>query len=88
MQNTIVYHEGTASLEAVGTKVKAAGAVIKIGLDMHARLYVATAQCVTKRGNPRVRRSAWLRIIGISSIICDSQRRAKFRDALQSVGAK
>jgi transposase len=44
MQNTIVHYEGTASLEAVATKVKPGGAVIKIGLDVHARLYVAVAQ--------------------------------------------
>src|SRR5882724_240931 len=44
MQNTIVHYEGTASLEAVATKVKPRGAVIKIGLDVHARLYVAVAQ--------------------------------------------
>ena len=44
MKNTIVHYEGTASLEAVATKVKPRGAVIKIGLDMHARQYVAVAQ--------------------------------------------
>src|SRR5437867_12252693 len=44
MQNTIVHDEGATSLEAVATKVKPRGAVIKIGLDMHARLYVAVAQ--------------------------------------------
>ncbi|HZD95813.1 MAG TPA: IS110 family transposase [Candidatus Sulfotelmatobacter sp.] len=44
MQNTIVHHEGAASLEAVATKVKPRGARIKIGLDVHARLYVAVAQ--------------------------------------------
>jgi hypothetical protein len=33
MQNTFVHYEGTASLEAVATKVKPSGAVIKIGLD-------------------------------------------------------
>ena len=44
MQNTIVHYEGTASLEAVATKVRPTGAVIKIGLDVHARLYVAVAQ--------------------------------------------
>jgi transposase len=44
MQNTIVHYEGTASLEAVATKVKPAGAQIKIGLEVHARLYVAVAQ--------------------------------------------
>ena len=44
MQNTIVHYEGAASLEAVATKVKLRGAEIKIGLDVHARLYVAVAQ--------------------------------------------
>jgi transposase len=44
MQNTIVHDEGTASLEAVATKVKPSDAVIKIGLDVHARVYVAVAQ--------------------------------------------
>ena len=44
MQNTIVHYEGTTSLEAVATKVKPCGARIKIGLDVHARLYVAVAQ--------------------------------------------
>jgi hypothetical protein len=44
MQNTIVHYEGVASLEAAATKVKPRGARIKIGLDVHARLYVAVAQ--------------------------------------------
>jgi transposase len=44
MQNTIVHDEGAASLEAVATKVKPGGAQIKIGLDVHAQLYVAVAQ--------------------------------------------
>ena len=44
MKNTIVHYEGTASLEAVATKVKPCGARIKIGLDLHARLYVAVVQ--------------------------------------------
>ena len=44
MQNTIVHYEGAASLEAAATKVKPSGAQIKIGLDVHARLYVAVAQ--------------------------------------------
>jgi len=43
MHNTIVHYEGTTSLEAVATKVKPCGARIKIGLDVHARLYVAVA---------------------------------------------
>ena len=44
MQNTIVHHEGAASLEVVATKLKPKAAVIKIGLDVHMRLYVAVAQ--------------------------------------------
>src|SRR5215467_12967966 len=44
MENTIVHHEGAASLEAARTKVKLSRAIIKIGLDVHARLYVAVAQ--------------------------------------------
>jgi hypothetical protein len=44
MKNTIVHHEGAASLKAARTKVKLSGSVIKIGLDVHARLYVAVAQ--------------------------------------------
>ena len=44
MKNTIVHDEGTTSLEAVATKVKPCGAQIKIGLDVHARLYVAVVQ--------------------------------------------
>jgi hypothetical protein len=35
---------GAASLEAAATKGKPSGARIKIGLDVHARLYVAVAQ--------------------------------------------
>jgi hypothetical protein len=38
MQNTIVHYEGATSLEAVATKVKPSGAVIKIGLDVQVRL--------------------------------------------------
>jgi hypothetical protein len=44
MHNTIVHHEGAASLEVVATKLKPRAAVIKIGLDVHTRLYVAVAQ--------------------------------------------
>jgi transposase len=44
MQNTIVHNEGAASLEVAGTKVKLSSSMIKIGLDVHARLYVAVAQ--------------------------------------------
>src|SRR6516164_3964889 len=44
MKNTIVHDEGAASLEDAVGKVKLSGSMIKIGLDMHARLYVAVAQ--------------------------------------------
>src|SRR6266536_5533115 len=44
MKNTIVHHEGAASLEAVAIKLEPRAAVIKIGLDVHARQYVAVAQ--------------------------------------------
>ena len=44
MKNTIVHHEGAASPEAAVKKVKLSGSIIKIGLDVHARLYVAVAQ--------------------------------------------
>jgi hypothetical protein len=38
------HYEGAASLEAAASKVKPSGARIKIGLNVHARLYVAVAQ--------------------------------------------
>jgi len=44
MNNTIIHHEGAASLEVVVSRIKPGGAVIKIGLDVHARIYVAVAQ--------------------------------------------
>jgi transposase len=44
MTNTIVHYEGAASLEVAVNKVKLSRSIIKIGLDMHARLYVAVAQ--------------------------------------------
>jgi transposase len=44
MQNTIVHDEGAASLEVVATKVRRRVGLIKIGLDVHARQYVAVAQ--------------------------------------------
>jgi len=44
MKNTIVHHEGAASLEVAGKKIKLSGSIIKIGLDVHARTYVAVAQ--------------------------------------------
>src|ERR1043166_5542953 len=44
MKNTIVHHEGAASLEGAVDKIRLSGSIIKIGLDVHARLYVAVAQ--------------------------------------------
>lgn len=44
MQNTIVHHEGAASLKVAVKKVRLSGSIIKIGLDVHARIYVAVAQ--------------------------------------------
>ena len=44
MQNTIVQDEGAASLEVARTKVELSGSIIKIGLDVHAQVYVAVAQ--------------------------------------------
>ena len=44
MNKTIVHHEGVRSPERTGRKVKLTPAVIKVGLDVHAKLYVAVAQ--------------------------------------------
>ena len=44
MNKTIVHHEGAASLKVAGRKVQSRRAVIKIGLDVHLRVYVAVAQ--------------------------------------------
>lgn len=44
MTNTIVHYEGAPSLEVAVKKVKLSRSIIKIGLDVHARLYVAVAQ--------------------------------------------
>lgn len=44
MKNTIVHDEGAASLEDAVHRIKFSGSMIKIGLDVHARLYVAVAQ--------------------------------------------
>src|SRR6266705_5698090 len=44
MKNTIVDDEGAASLEDAVKRIKLSGSMIKIGLDVHARLYVAVAQ--------------------------------------------
>lgn len=44
MTNTIVHYEGAGSLEIAVGKVKLSRLIIKIGLDVHAGLYVAVAQ--------------------------------------------
>jgi transposase len=44
MKNTIVHHEGAASLEVAVKRIKPSRSIIKIGLDVHARVYVAVAQ--------------------------------------------
>jgi transposase len=44
MKNTIVKNEGTASPEVAGKRIELSRSIIKIGLDVHARLYVAVAQ--------------------------------------------
>ncbi len=44
MQNTIVHNEGATSPEGAVGKVKLPYSVIKLGLDMHARVYVVVAQ--------------------------------------------
>src|SRR5690242_16956740 len=44
MTNTIVHDEGAASPEVAVKKIKLSRSIIKIGLDVHARLYVAVAQ--------------------------------------------
>jgi transposase len=44
MQNTIVHYEGAASLEVAVKRIKLNSSIIKIGLDVHAHVYVAVAQ--------------------------------------------
>ena len=44
MKDTIVHHEGAASPEVAVNKIRVCRSVIKIGLDVHARVYVAVAQ--------------------------------------------
>lgn len=44
MQNTIVHNEGATSLEGAVGKVKLSRSIIKLGLDIHAKLYVVVAQ--------------------------------------------
>ena len=59
MKNTIVHHEGAASLEDAVGKVKLSGSIIKIGLDVHARLYVAVAQYDQLLPKPARRLAPW-----------------------------
>jgi transposase len=44
MNKTIVHHERAASLEATAKTVEPFSSVIKLGLDIHAKLYVVVAQ--------------------------------------------
>jgi transposase len=44
MYNTIVHHEGAPALTGAVHKVGFSGSVIKLGLDIHSRLYVVVAQ--------------------------------------------
>jgi transposase len=44
MKNTIVQDEGATSLEVAVNRIRPSGSIIKIGLDVHARVYVAVAQ--------------------------------------------
>jgi Transposase IS116/IS110/IS902 family len=59
MNRTIVHHEGATSLKAASHYINNCASTIKLGVDVHARLYVVVAQYVqrkvTKHGNPRLR---------------------------------
>jgi transposase len=44
MNKTIVHHERAAALTVASHNVKLSGSVIKLGLDIHSRLYVIVAQ--------------------------------------------
>ena len=44
MNKTIVHQEGAAALTVAGQQIASAPATIKLGLDIHARLYVVVAQ--------------------------------------------
>src|SRR4030095_9408459 len=44
MIKTIVHHEGVTSLKVTGHNVKLSGSVIKLGLDIHSKVYVVVAQ--------------------------------------------
>ena len=59
MQNTIVHDEGAASPEAAVRKVKLSGSIIKIGLDVHVRLYVAVMQYDQLLPKPARRLAPW-----------------------------
>ena len=59
MTNTIVHYEGAASPEVAVRKVKLSRSIIKIGLDVHARLYVAVAQYDHLLPKPARRLAPW-----------------------------
>jgi len=44
MNKTIVHHEGAAALTVAGHEVKSLPATIKLGVDVHSRLYVVAVQ--------------------------------------------
>ena len=44
IDNTFVHHEGAAAPAAAGTQISLPPAVIKLGLDIHAKTYVVVAQ--------------------------------------------
>jgi hypothetical protein len=49
MQNTIVQDEGAVSLEVARTRVELSGSIIKIGLDVHARIGVSAAEKLSEQ---------------------------------------
>ena len=59
MKNTMVHDEGAASLEDAVKRIKLSGSMIKIGLDVHARLYVAVAQYDHLLPKPARRLAPW-----------------------------
>ncbi|MDP9292397.1 MAG: hypothetical protein M3O82_08555 [Verrucomicrobiota bacterium] len=44
MIKTIVHHEGAAAPATAGTKSNQQPAVIKLGLDIHAKIYMVVVQ--------------------------------------------
>ena len=44
MNKTIVHHEGATALTAAVQKVGFSSSIIKLGLDIHSKLYVVVAQ--------------------------------------------